>query len=121
MRLKYLCISDTHLGEATSIVSYKEGCRHLAEVIRVHLGDGEKVEVEQLILLGDIPERSHVAPDEMLASTHGFMEALADAVSFEKAIYMPGTTTIRCGPHTARSSTLRTSPDVSPNRGETRS
>ena len=90
MRLKYLCISDTHLGEATSLVSYEQGRRHLADVIRTHLGAGERVEAEQLILLGDIPERSHATPDEMLASTHGFMETLGEAVSFEKAVYMPG-------------------------------
>lgn len=90
MRLKYLCISDTHLGEATSLVSYEQGRRHLADVIRTHLGGGQKVEAEQLILMGDIPERSHATPEEMLTSTHGFMETLGGAVSFEKTVYMPG-------------------------------
>ncbi|MGB3635644.1 MAG: metallophosphoesterase [Rubrobacteraceae bacterium] len=90
MRLKYLAISDAHLGDATSILSYPQGRRHLCDVIRTHLGDGEKVEAEQLILLGDIPERSHATPDEMLSATHGFMEVLGEAVSFEKAVYMPG-------------------------------
>ena len=90
MRLKYLAISDAHLGEAPSMLTYRQGREHLGEVIRTHLGHGEKVEAEQLILLGDIPERSHATPDEMLSSTHGFMEALDEAVSFEKVIYMPG-------------------------------
>lgn len=90
MRLKYLAISDAHLGEAPSMLTYPQGRRHLREVIRTHLGSGERVHTEQLILLGDIPERSHATPDEMLSSTHGFMEALDEAVSFEKAVYMPG-------------------------------
>lgn len=71
MRLKFLAISDPHLGEATSILSYEQGCRHLANVIREHLGDGERVKAERLILMGDIPERSHATPEEMFSSTHG--------------------------------------------------
>ncbi len=77
MRLKFLAISDTHLGEATSMLSYEQGSRHLANVIREHLGDGGRVEVERLILMGDIPERSHATPQEMLSSTHRFMEMIS--------------------------------------------
>ncbi len=90
MRLKFLAISDAHLGESTSMLSYEQGRRHLADVIRGHLGDGGKVEAERLILLGDIPERSHATPEEMLSSTHGFMEAMAETIEFEKAVYLPG-------------------------------
>ncbi|CAN5583552.1 hypothetical protein BH24ACT21_BH24ACT21_08650 [soil metagenome] len=90
MRLKFLVISDAHLGEAPSMLTYQEGREHLRDVILDHLGDGQKVETEQLILLGDIPERSHATPDEMLSSTHGFMESLAEAVNFEKVVYTPG-------------------------------
>ena len=59
-------------------------------MLREHLGDGEKIEAERLILLGDIPERSHATPKEMLSSTHGFMETMAGVVDFEKAVYLPG-------------------------------
>ncbi|MGB3683392.1 MAG: metallophosphoesterase [Rubrobacteraceae bacterium] len=90
MRLKFLCISDAHLGESTSMLTYAEGRRHLADVLRDHLGDGGKVETDRLILLGDIPERSHATPEEMLASTHGFMDTLNASVNFEKAVYLPG-------------------------------
>lgn len=90
MRLKFLAISDPHLGEATSILSYEQGCRHLANVIREHLGDGERVKAERLILMGDIPERSHATPEEMFSSTHGFMEMMNGSVDFEKAVYLPG-------------------------------
>ncbi|MGF1472755.1 MAG: metallophosphoesterase [Rubrobacteraceae bacterium] len=90
MRLKFLAISDAHLGEAPSVLTYQEGRRHLRDVILAHLGGGEKVETEQLVLMGDIPERSHATPDEMLSSTHGFMETLAEAVAFEKVVYTPG-------------------------------
>jgi hypothetical protein len=72
------------------MLTYQEGREHLRDVILDHLGDGQKVETEQLILLGDIPERSHATPDEMLSSTHGFMESLAEAVNFEKVVYTPG-------------------------------
>ncbi len=72
------------------MLSYRQGREHLRNVVLEHLGGGEKVEIEQLILLGDIPERSHATPDEMLSSTHGFMDTLSEAVSFEKVVYMPG-------------------------------
>lgn len=90
MRLKFLAISDAHLGESTSMLSYEQGRRHLADVIRGHLGEGGKVEAERLILLGDIPERSHATPEEMISSTHGFMETMAETIEFEKAVYLPG-------------------------------
>lgn len=72
------------------MLSYEQGRRHLADVIRAHLGGGERVETEYLILMGDIPERSHATPEEMLSSTHGFMEMLVGAVDFERAVYLPG-------------------------------
>ena len=72
------------------MLSYPEGRRHLRDVVLEHLGDGEKVEAEQLILLGDIPERSHATPEEMVSSTHGFMESLSEAVAFDKLVYTPG-------------------------------
>lgn len=90
MRLKFLAISDAHLGEATSMLSYEQGCWHLANVIQEHLGEGGRVEVERLILMGDIPERSHATPEEMLSSTHGFMEMINGTIDFEKAVYLPG-------------------------------
>lgn len=52
VRLKFLAISDVHLGEATSVLSYEQGRRHLADVIRDHLGDGDRVETKCLILMG---------------------------------------------------------------------
>ncbi len=72
------------------MLSYPEGRRHLRDVVLEHLGGGEKVEAEQLILLGDIPERSHATPEEMFSSTHGFMESLSEAVTFDKLVYTPG-------------------------------
>lgn len=72
------------------MLSYEEGRRHLADVIRDHLGGGERVETERLMLMGDIPERSHATPEEMLSSTHGFMETMNETVDFEKAVYLPG-------------------------------
>ncbi len=90
MRLKFLAISDAHLGEATSMLSYEQGRQHLANVIREHLGDGGRVEAECLIMMGDIPERSHATSEEMFSSTHGFMETMNGTVDFEKAVYLPG-------------------------------
>lgn len=90
MRLKFLAISDTHLGEKTSLLSYTQGQRHVADAIQQHLGDGERVAVDTLVLMGDIPERSHATPPVMLESTHGFVETFAGAVDFGKVVYMPG-------------------------------
>ena len=90
MRLKFLAISDAHLGEDTSLLSYSPGVEHVANVIREHLGSGDKAEVETLLLLGDIPERSHATPERMLETTHRFMEELDGAVDYRRAVYMPG-------------------------------
>jgi hypothetical protein len=90
LRLKFLAISDTHLGEKTSLLSYPQGRGHVADVVRQHLGAGGRVPVETLVLMGDIPERSHAAPSVMLESTHGFVEALAEVLDFEKVVYLPG-------------------------------
>lgn len=90
MKLKFLAISDAHLGEASSMLTYPQGRDHLQSAISEHLGDGKKVETEQLILMGDIPERSHSTQGEMISSTHGFMDSLNEVVDSEKIIYTPG-------------------------------
>ncbi len=59
MRLKILGISDTHLADSVSLLSSARGRRHLAETLRRQLGsEGEVVQAEELILVGDILDRA---------------------------------------------------------------
>ena len=52
MRLKLLAISDTHLGEDTSLLSFPHGRQHAWKTLRKYFGKGNRFEVEELILLG---------------------------------------------------------------------
>ena len=54
MRLKLLAISDTHLGEDTSVLSFPRGRQHLWETLRTQFGSGKKVEIEEMIADGTI-------------------------------------------------------------------
>lgn len=47
--LKILAISDTHLGEDSSLLSYPHGRQHLWEVLQDTLGGGVKFNVEELV------------------------------------------------------------------------
>jgi len=68
MKLKILAISDTHLGEETSLLSYPIGVQHLWKVLRQTFSDNpeEKFDVEEMILLGDIPDRALASHHKLL-------------------------------------------------------
>ncbi len=64
MRLKYLVISDTHVGEPNSLLSFPIGLQELWYSLRTKFGQDNSaplntpLEVDELILLGDIPDRN---------------------------------------------------------------
>jgi len=54
MRLKLLAISDTHLGEDTSLISFPRGHQHLWTMLRNFFGEGQnkkRFEIEKAILI----------------------------------------------------------------------
>lgn len=56
MRLKILAVSDTHLGDKVSLLSSPRGREHLCETLREQFGSDGELEIEELILVGDILE-----------------------------------------------------------------
>jgi hypothetical protein len=103
-KLKLLAISDTHLGEETSLLSFPRGLQHLWQTLSEDEGyegfwepvfgeglkEGEKVEVEELVLVGDIPDRTLSSTSQISASTHAFSMMLGSALEVKKAVYIPG-------------------------------
>ena len=105
MRLKVLAISDTHLGEGTSLLSFPHGLQHLwGDLTGVFWKDlfpqydpdrwndpaQDRVEIEELILLGDIPDRTLSSTSEIYTNTHALSQMLGSAANVKKAVYIPG-------------------------------
>jgi hypothetical protein len=92
MKLKLLAISDTHLGEPTSLLSYPQGLWHLWESLRTVFTGSKKdpVEIEELILLGDIPDRTLSSTSEITTHTNALIRTLGSAAKVTKGVYIPG-------------------------------
>ena len=88
MDLKLLAISDTHLGEDTSLLDYPEGRHHLLEVLRGALGHGANV--GELILVGDIPDRTLSSTREIERQTSALSKELRAVLRIERVVYLPG-------------------------------
>ena len=94
-RLKILAISDTHLGEDTSLLSFPHGRQHLWKILRPPFGSEEwgkeKLEVDEMILLGDIPDRTLSSSSQIITHTNAFIQMLGSAVNIrERGVYVPG-------------------------------
>jgi len=90
MRLKLLAISDTHLGEETSLLSFPHGRQHLWQTLRTLFDSGERLEVEKLLLLGDIPDRTLSSTSQIITHTNGFIQMIGSAAKVKEGIYIPG-------------------------------
>jgi len=92
MKLKILAISDTHLGEETSLLSYPIGVQHLWKVLRQTFSDNpeETFDVEEMILLGDIPDRALASTSQIVVHTSALIRALGSAANIKRAVYVPG-------------------------------
>jgi len=87
-----LAISDTHLGEEASMLSHKAGRRRLFEALQMKLGGGEneKFEVEDLVLVGDIPDRTLSSTSEIMTHTYALMKTILSAAQINRIVYIPG-------------------------------
>jgi hypothetical protein len=91
MNLKFLVISDTHLGEETSLLCFPHGRRRLWSALCEIFGGGHPgVQVEELILLGDIPDRTLSSTSQIITHTNALMETLGSALDVRRAVYLPG-------------------------------
>jgi hypothetical protein len=102
MKLQFLAISDTHLGEDTSLLGFPHGLQRLWEALRCAFGGGrpgghgdpgdpgDPVYVEELVLLGDIPDRTLSSTAQITTCTNAFMDTLASALDVRRVVYVPG-------------------------------
>lgn len=99
-RLKLLAVSDTHLGEETSLLSFPRGLQHVWTTLREDpafwkpvfpdFEKGDKVMVDELVLVGDIPDRTLSSTSQISGHTHALAMMLGDALDVRKVVYVPG-------------------------------
>ncbi len=100
-KLKVLAISDTHLGEETSLLSFPRGLQHLWQtfadtpdfwkpIFPDYDHSADRVEVEELVLMGDIPDSTLSSTSQISAGTHAFAMMLSSALAVKRAVYVPG-------------------------------
>lgn len=93
MELEILAISDTHSGEGTSLLSFTKGRQKLWKSLRDAFGEGpekKSFKVEDLILIGDIPDRCISSTNQIIEHTSALIKTLGSAASVKKGIYIPG-------------------------------
>jgi hypothetical protein len=94
MHLKFLAISDTHVGESNSLLSFPIGRQELWYSIREYLGDGStidnKIEIDELILNGDIPDRTLSSTSEIQTQTGALIRTLLSAAKVGRLVYVIG-------------------------------
>lgn len=88
MDLEILAVSDTHLGEDTSLLSYPHGRRHLWRTLRECFG--ERFTIEELVLVGDIADATISSTSQIHTHTNAFCEMMGSVATIKKAVYVPG-------------------------------
>ena len=96
MKLKLLAMSDTHVGEWTSLLTYGAGRQHLWKTFRDTFGaefdrdsDG-RLQVDELVLIGDIPDRTLSTTWQITQACSALMATLGSALDVAKVVYVPG-------------------------------
>jgi len=99
MDLQILAISDTHLGEDTSILTFPQGRQFLWRTLREIFGEkdlnaadgiNKKFNIEELILVGDIPDTALSSRSQIITHTNAFIATLGSAANVKKGVYVPG-------------------------------
>jgi UDP-2,3-diacylglucosamine pyrophosphatase LpxH len=78
------------LGEATSILSFPRGLWHLWRTLIDEFGGGQKFQIDELILVGDIPDPSLASVSQVITYTNAFIRTLRSAADIDKIVYIPG-------------------------------
>jgi hypothetical protein len=96
MRLKCLAISDTHVGEPNSLLSFPRGLQELWYALRTKFNDNSvdpiktPLEVDELILLGDIPDRTLSSTSEIQTQTGALIRTLLSVAKVKRLVYVIG-------------------------------
>ncbi|MFW9940067.1 MAG: metallophosphoesterase [Candidatus Thorarchaeota archaeon] len=87
MVIKILAISDTHLGEGTSLLMFPHGRQRLLQALHTEF-DYEKI--EKLILIGDAADTALASVSQVITHTSIFLDSLRSSFDIDKVIYIPG-------------------------------
>jgi hypothetical protein len=94
MKLNCLVISDTHVGEPNSLLSFPKGLQELWYSLRNNFGNDDPLntplEVDEIILLGDIPDRTLSSTSEIQTQTGELVRTLLSAVKTNRVVYVIG-------------------------------
>ncbi len=93
MKLKLLAISDTHLGEDCSLLSYPQGRQCLWEALAklpFDRGDDNRILVEEMILIGDIPDRALSSTAQIITGTNQLVDTIGAILDIKRGVYLPG-------------------------------
>jgi len=87
MELRFLVISDMHLGENTSLLTFPQGRKHLKDILVAKFGN-EKI--DELILVGDAVDTSLASLSQVITHASIFIHTLRSSLDIDKVIYIPG-------------------------------
>jgi len=96
MDLRLLAISDTHVGEDSSRLSFPQGRQALWKTLRQTFGtpgagpDNDAFTVDELVLIGDIPDRTLSSTAEIWTHTNALIQTLGSAAVVKRGVYVPG-------------------------------
>ena len=97
--LQILAISDTHVGEDSSILTFPQGRQLLWQTLREFFGGPRenptdtyngKFNIDELILLGDIPDTALSSRSQIITHTNALIQMLGSAANVGTGIYVPG-------------------------------
>jgi hypothetical protein len=78
------------LGEDCSLLYFPEGRQRLVDALQTQFGNGGPIEVEELILVGDIPDSALASTSQVVDHTSDFINTLRSAIDIKKIVYVPG-------------------------------
>jgi hypothetical protein len=92
MNLEFLAISDTHLGESTSLLHRESGLKRFTDELRdkFEVRGNERLNVKELILLGDIVDKCLASKKQMAKQANLFLHALMNTIKPRRIVFVPG-------------------------------
>ncbi len=87
MSLRFLAISDTHLGEGTSLLTFPQGRQHLLTALYNEFGIRN---IQELILVGDAIDTALASMSQVITHINAFINTLRSSINIDRIIYVPG-------------------------------
>ena len=92
MNLKFLAISDTHLGEDCSLLSFPHGRQHLWRALREAFSEDptQPFVVDELVLVGDIVDSTLASISQIITHGNALVQTLGSVARINRAVYAIG-------------------------------